>query len=120
MNIIEPGESKKVTASSDPIGLKVAVVYDAAPEGQQLLYHRWQCKNESVLTVTYMNGAEISTFGGDLLWLLFKEVFIIIFCFLIDDTTSQGKGKIREGDESKFAAAIEALTYQPPITRTKR
>jgi hypothetical protein len=65
MYIIEPGESKKVEASSDPIGLKVAVVYDAAPEGQQLFYHRWQCKNDSTLNVTYMNGAEISTFGGE-------------------------------------------------------
>lgn len=81
MYIIEPGESKKVEASSDPIGLKIAVVYDAAPEGQQLFYHRWQCKNESTLTVTYMNGAEISTFGGkshNLLHML-SESYVIPF-----------------------------------------
>lgn len=64
MYILEPGESKEVQAASDPIGIKVAIVYDAQPEGQQLFYHRWQCKNKAVLTVTYMNGADISTFGG--------------------------------------------------------
>ncbi len=64
MYIIEPGESKEVQAASDPIGLKVAIVYDAAPDEQMLLYQRWQCKNSSILTVTYMNGGDISTFGG--------------------------------------------------------
>jgi len=64
MYIIEPGESKEVQAASDPIGIKVAIVYDAEPEGQQLLYQRWVCKNSSVLTVTYVNGGDISTFGG--------------------------------------------------------
>ena len=64
MYILEPGESKVVEAASDPIGIKVAIVYDAQPEGQQLFYHRWQCKNNAQLTVTYMNGADISTFGG--------------------------------------------------------
>jgi hypothetical protein len=64
MYILEPGESKEVQAASDPIGIKVAIVYDAEPEGQVLLYQRWQCKNSSVLTVTYMNGGDISTFGG--------------------------------------------------------
>jgi hypothetical protein len=34
-----------------------------------------------------------------------------------DDTTSQGKGKIRESSDSEFAKAIEALTYQAPVTR---
>jgi membrane-bound inhibitor of C-type lysozyme len=66
MFVVEPGESKQVQAASDPIGLKVAIVYDAAPEGQELFYQRWQCKNDSVLTVTYMNGSDISTFGGKL------------------------------------------------------
>ncbi len=65
MYIIEPGESKEVQALSDPIGLKVAVVYDAAPDEQMLLYQRWQCKLSSTLTVTYINGGDISTFGGN-------------------------------------------------------
>lgn len=65
MYVLEPGESKQVEAASDPYGLKIAIIYDAAPEGNQLFYQRWQVKNESVLTITYMNGGDISTFGGD-------------------------------------------------------
>eukprot|EP01039_Chlorochromonas_danica_P005520 gene5520-6079_t len=97
MYVIEPGETKEVQAASDPIGLKIAIVYDAAPDEQQLLYQRWQVKNGSTLTVTYMNGGDISTFG--------------------DGTSNQGKGKIKERDASAFAVVVEALTYQAPITR---
>lgn len=64
MYVIEPGETKEVQAASDPIGLKLAIVYDAAPDEQMMLYQRWQVKNASTLTVTYMNGGDISTFGG--------------------------------------------------------
>lgn len=59
-----PGESKQVEAATDPIGLKIGIVYDAAPEGQILMYQMWKVKNESVLTITYVNGGDISTFGG--------------------------------------------------------
>lgn len=41
------------------------------------------------------------------------------YSYMIDDTTSQGKGKVKESDAEKFATVIEALTYQPPVTRTK-
>ena len=64
MYILDPAESKQVEASPDHYGLKVAIVYDAAPDGQVLMYQRWGVKNESVLTVTSVNGADISTFGG--------------------------------------------------------
>ena len=43
--IIEPGETIRIEAASDPIGLKFAIIYDAAPEGQVLYYHRFQAKN---------------------------------------------------------------------------
>lgn len=62
--ILEPGETKEVEAASDPIGLKIAIIYDAAPEGQVLYYNRWQVKNKSVLTISHIDGADISTFGG--------------------------------------------------------
>lgn len=62
--VLEPGETKEVKAASDPIGLKIGVIYDAAPEGQLLFYERYQVKNKSVLTITYLNGEDISTFGG--------------------------------------------------------
>jgi nucleoside-specific outer membrane channel protein Tsx len=56
---------ERLEAASDPIGLKIAIIYDAAPDGNQLFYQRWQVKNESVLTITFMNGGDISTFGGN-------------------------------------------------------
>ena len=34
-----------------------------------------------------------------------------------DDTTSMGKQTCREKDDSSFSVAIEALTYQSPVTR---
>ena len=43
---------------------QVGIVYDAAPEGQILMFQMWKVKNESVLTITYVNGGDISTFGG--------------------------------------------------------
>eukprot|EP01031_Cornospumella_fuschlensis_P032758 gene32758-39598_t len=76
MYVIEPGEQKEVQAASDPIGLKIAIIYDASPDEQVLLYQRYQVKNGSTLT-----------------------------------------GKIREKDMSQFAVVVEALTYQPPLTR---
>lgn len=65
MYVIEPGETKEVQAASDPIGLKFGIVYDAAPDEQVLLYQRFQVKNKSSLTVTFANGPDISTFGGN-------------------------------------------------------
>eukprot|EP00596_Hydrurales_sp_CCMP1899_P001638 CAMPEP_0119052542 /NCGR_PEP_ID=MMETSP1177-20130426/73806_1 /TAXON_ID=2985 /ORGANISM="Ochromonas sp, Strain CCMP1899" /LENGTH=102 /DNA_ID=CAMNT_0007032143 /DNA_START=145 /DNA_END=453 /DNA_ORIENTATION=- len=97
MYVLLPGESKQVEAASDPIGLKIGIVYDATPEGQILRYQMWKVKNESVLTITYVSGVDISTFG--------------------DDTTSMGKMTCREKDEFSFSAALEALTYQPPVTK---
>lgn len=87
----------KIEAASDPIGLKLAIIYDAAPEGQVLYYHRFQARNGTTLTITHIDGADISTFG--------------------DDVSQIGKGQIKEKDSTKFAATIEALTYQAPITR---
>jgi hypothetical protein len=87
MYVLLPGESKQVEAASDPIGLKVAIVYDAAPEGQILMHQMWKVKNESVLTITYMNGGDISTFGGKFLplcescpYLILLTLCSICFC----------------------------------------
>lgn len=35
----------------------------------------------------------------------------------IDNTISQGKGEFRERNVTAFANAVEALTYQSPVTR---
>lgn len=64
MYVLMPGESKDVEAAADAYGLKIGVVYDAAPEDQMLMYQMWNAKNEAVLTITYVNGGDISTFGG--------------------------------------------------------
>jgi Tfp pilus assembly major pilin PilA len=42
----------------------VGLFYDAAPDVKILMYQRWEVKNDSVLTVTNISGADISTFGG--------------------------------------------------------
>jgi len=34
-----------------------------------------------------------------------------------DDTTSMGKNQVKEKDETAFSVAIDALTYQSPVTR---
>jgi hypothetical protein len=67
-----PGESIQVEAATDPIGLKIGIVYDAAPEGKILMYQMWKVKNGSVLTITYVNGGDISTFGGEYNFLLMQ------------------------------------------------
>jgi len=36
----------------------------------------------------------------------------------LDDTTSQGKNKIKIGNDAEFAKAVEALTYQAPVGRS--
>ena len=63
MYVLEQGESR-VVESADPIGLKVGIVYEADTESQKLSYQRWKCKRESTLTITYLSGGDISTFGG--------------------------------------------------------
>lgn len=65
MYIIDPGCSMQVEALADAYGLKVAIVYDASPDRNILMYERWQCKNDSTLTVTQFVGSEISTYGGE-------------------------------------------------------
>lgn len=75
MYVLMPGESKQIEAQADPYGLKVGIIYDAAPEGQILMYQMWKVKNESVLTITYVNGGDISTFGGQLITAFFGCAF---------------------------------------------
>lgn len=79
MYIVDPGETKLVEAASDPIGLKIALVYDAQPDGQILKYQRWAIKNDKVLTITGLKNEEISTVAGELSscisWIFFKIYF---------------------------------------------
>ena len=98
MYILEPAETKQVEAASDPFGLKVAIVYDAAPDGQKIIYQRWVVKKEAVLTITAVDGENIQYFG--------------------EGTDISGKGSLKEKDSSQFAVVIDALTFQSPIERS--
>jgi len=129
MYILEPGESKPVEALTDPIGLKIAIVYDAAPDGQVLMYQRWAVKNESVLTITSINGTDIATYGGKLCICIYTNIYILLislslsfyyhsYYYHVDNTANNGKGTIRERNESAFALAIDALTYTSPVSRS--
>jgi hypothetical protein len=61
---IGTGEQKEVEAIPHDYGLRVGIIYDATNDGNKLLYQRWKVKTSAVLTVTFMNGGDISTFGG--------------------------------------------------------
>ena len=88
MYIIDPGCSMQVEALADAYGLKVAIVYDASPDRNILMYERWQCKNDSTLTVTQFVGSEISTYGGErralsFLWILTFLSFLTFLSLLL-------------------------------------
>jgi hypothetical protein len=64
MYILMPGESQVVEANPDPIGLKVGIVYDTIRDTQDLLYHRFSCKNDCLLTLTSIEGDDVDYYGG--------------------------------------------------------
>ena len=64
MYVLDPAETLQVEANSDPIGLKVGIIYDAIPDGTQLKYQRWCVRNDATLTITDMTGESVTTFGG--------------------------------------------------------
>ncbi len=61
---MEPGENCKVEANPDAIGLKIGLVYDTKKEKQEMLFHRFTCSNDSVLTITEMEGTDVQFYGG--------------------------------------------------------
>ena len=52
-----------------------------------------------------------------MLYLYWIALYFTVCIFHADDTTSMGKQTCREKDETSFSVAIEALTYQSPVTR---
>lgn len=102
MYSLDPGASCVVEALSNPIGLKVGIVFDAVPDADQskggkLEYQRWAVKKEKVLTITSMENKEIATVG--------------------DDATNEGKSSVSCKKVEDFATAVEALTYVKPAAR---
>ncbi len=65
MYVLEPGETRQVEASADPIGLRMGIIYEADTEEMKVMFQKYTTKRDSVLTITYINGQDISTFGGD-------------------------------------------------------
>ena len=64
MYIVESGETQLVEANPDAIGLKLGIIYETRREKQELLFHRFTCNNDSILTVVSMEGTEIDHYGG--------------------------------------------------------
>eukprot|EP00981_Chlorochromonas_danica_P008690 scaffold2270_cov242-Ochromonas_danica.AAC.4 len=89
MYVVMPGESQLVEANPDPIGLKVGILYNTLKDSQEFLFHRFSCKNDSVLTITAVEGDDIDYYG--------------------DGTNLQAKGKLRESDIEPFNMAAECL-----------
>jgi len=102
MYSLDPGASCVVEALTNPIGLKVAIVYDATPNADQskggtLHYMRWQVKKEKVLTITVQEKDAITTQG--------------------DGTATDGKGSVTCSNVEDFAMAVDCLTFVKPALR---
>jgi hypothetical protein len=65
MYVIESLGSAEVQAQPDAIGLKVGLVYDINEETSELHYLRFQCLNDSVLSILDVDFDEISWYGGE-------------------------------------------------------
>ena len=70
-----------VEANPDAVGLKVGIVFAAKTDKQELSFHRFTCNNDSVLTVTAMDGDDIDYYGGNsqILLLFMLGCLIVLF-----------------------------------------
>jgi hypothetical protein len=94
--IINVGETIDVEAMSNPIGLKVAIVFSANTKTQEVRYKRWKCANDSTFSISYMNGHDIYASG--------------------DNVSAEAVGKITIYDEQDFSNIVAALQYIAPNT----
>ena len=62
--IVEPGTSMVVEAMPDPVGLKMGVIVGINMDLQELIYQRFQCKNEAIFNISEITGEDISFYGG--------------------------------------------------------
>lgn len=63
--IIAPGESKVVKALPNPKGLRIAIAHDVVTGSKTVKCNRWECADKAKITVTYMNGSDITIVGGN-------------------------------------------------------
>lgn len=54
-----------VEAMADPVGLKMGVIVGINIESQELIYQRFQCKNEAIFNISEITGEDISFYGGN-------------------------------------------------------
>jgi hypothetical protein len=62
--IVEPGTSMVVESMPDPVGLKMGVIVGVIHDTQELIYQRFQCKNEAIFNISEIMGEDISFYGG--------------------------------------------------------
>ena len=48
----------------DPVGLKMGVIVGIHVDSQELIYQRFQCKNEAIFNISEITGEDISFYGG--------------------------------------------------------
>lgn len=65
-----------VEAMADPVGLKMGVIVSINLETQELIYQRFQCKNEAIFNISEITGEDISFYGGEANRLLTIIVFV--------------------------------------------
>lgn len=53
-----------VEAMPDPVGLKMGVIVGINVDTQELIYQRFQCKNEAIFNISEITGEDISFYGG--------------------------------------------------------
>lgn len=53
-----------VEAMPDPVGLKMGVIVGISVDSQELIYQRFQCKNEAIFNISEITGEDISFYGG--------------------------------------------------------
>lgn len=92
--VIEPGSTVLVESQPDATGLKVGLVYDCLLDTKEIFYQRFVCKTESCLTISEIDGEEISWFG--------------------ENITGYTKGKIKEANKMPLTMAYEAIQNVEP------
>ena len=60
-----------VESMPDPVGLKMGVVVGIIAETQELIYQRFQCKNEAIFNISEITGEDISFYGG----MIYQKIF---------------------------------------------
>jgi hypothetical protein len=100
MYIVEPGETEKVEANPDAIGLKVGIIFDTSRDNQEMHFFRFICHNDSTLTITSMDTEDIDYFG--------------------EGTNLIGKGKLKESSVEPFNMAAETCNMELATKKVNR